>query len=220
MKIKIATFLLAGCAASSAAVITLQNGDFQGSGNDTIPADWTSSETAANNGVYVYASGGGIPVGTNVLAFHGRPDRWVQQAFQTSEATAESFPGYTISFDSGWRNNSNDPNDLSLVFSIYNITEDSVIASETYTFPSDQPSNGFNSYRVIATGNELTINFDNSDPTIAGNTIGLRITSQSSQDSFNPTGWIDNVSITAIPEPSSALLLSFLGLAGLTRRRR
>ncbi len=186
---------------ASAAPITLLNPDFQGSGNGSNPADWTTVEGAAGH-IYIYASGGGIPASTNVLAFHARPGNSIQQGFLTSEATADSFGTYTVSFDSGWRNNTAAPNDLSLEVALVNLTDDTVLASDTYTFPPDTPSNAFDSYRVIEVGNRLTLSYDNTDLGLVGDEIGIRFTTVTTQDTFNPTAWIDNITVdSGAPDP-------------------
>ena len=96
-------FALAGFAVhASAATLTLTNGDFQASGNNTNPTGWTTNEPTQTS-VYVWAANGGIPAGTNVLAMWGNGGQYAEQSFLTSEATAEDFNSFTVGFDAGWR---------------------------------------------------------------------------------------------------------------------
>ena len=194
--------------------ITLSNADFQSSDAD-VPTGWTRS-TFDPLGIYVWDDAK-TPTGEAVLAIQARTDRWIQQSFSTSEATADSYPEYSISFDSGWRSNTSSPNDLSLVFSIYNMDNATVLGSQTYTFPANQPDNLFDTYQVINTGNTVSVKYDNTDPALTGKVIGLRITTETTQNSYNPTGWIDNISVNAIPEPSTMGILLLAGIAGIVR---
>lgn len=214
--------LAAGQAA--AAPLTLTNADFQTGVMDAVPTGWTSGGVAPGN-VVIYSTGGGIPSGTQVLAVK-RPGNWVQQSFLTSEATAETYNEFTITFDSGWRNNNaGAAGNLDLFFQIVNVTEletsaNFVLAEAEYDFPLTTPSVASNVYRVIQTGNTLTLTYDNTLPSLVGDKIALRlITSSDTFSSFDPTGWIDNVSVEAVPEPGSLALLG-LGSLLIARRRR
>lgn len=194
--------------ASASLVLTLENADFQASGHDSTPTGWTAG--GPNGGQFIYASGGGIPAGTRVLSLK-RSDNWVQQSFDTNEVTAESFGTFVVTFDSGWRNNTSSiSNDITLLFEIRNVTDGGVLASNTYDFPPNTPSNLLDNYRVIQTGNTIVLNYDNSLASLAGDEIALRMTTLNAVNSFNPTGWIDNISVTAVPEPGS---LAVLGIA-------
>ncbi len=210
--------LLAACGgAASGATLTLTNTDFSASGADTNPTGWTTTEQLAG-GVSVQVST--LPAFTNVLTFQGRNGvNNVLQSFLTSEATADTYGSFTVNFDAGWRNNTAAPNDLGWTISIVNVTDgNSVLGSATYTLPPNSPTNQLDVYRHVGL-QSVTITYDNSAPGLVGDTIALRFESDSSQNSFNPTGWIDNVAVTAVPETSIALLGS-IGLLGLLRRRR
>lgn len=203
---------------SQAATLSLTNSNFQASGNNTNPASWSVSETNAGNvsSVYVYGST------SNVLAFWGA-GAYAQQSFSTAEATVGSYNSYTVTFDSGWRGfNLPAATSFSVTFSLINVTDNLLIASQTYNFPVPGAAIT-NTYTPISQGNTVTINYDNTLPSMTGDTIALRISGTGSPDqganNFANTGWIDNVSITAVPEPSTALL-GGLGLLGLLRRRR
>lgn len=215
----ISLFALAGVATPAiAATLTLTNGNFQGSGNNTDPASWTVSETNTGSvsSVYVYGST------SNVLAFWGAGG-YAQQSFSTGEATVGSYNSYTVTFDSGWRGfNSPTATGFSVTFSLINVTDNLLISSQTYNFPVPGAAIT-NTYTPIAQGNTVTINYDNSLASMVGDTIALRISGTGSPNqggnNFANTGWIDNVSVTAIPEPGAALL-GGIGMLALLRRRR
>ncbi|NWK54448.1 sulfatase-like hydrolase/transferase [Verrucomicrobiaceae bacterium N1E253] len=180
----------AGIAATATAdtQMTLINPGFEASGNNTNPSGWTTTEPAGSS-AYIYGST------SNVLAFWGDGAQ-VQQSFSTEEATADSFGTYSIIFDSGWRNNAGDHDDLTLTIEIINVTEGTVLGSTNYVFPPNTPSEESNVYRVIKTGNITTISYDSSGSHLKDDEIALRITA-SSPDGYSTTGWVDNISIIA-----------------------
>jgi PEP-CTERM motif len=208
--------ILALATATNAATLTLTNANFQASGNNTDPSGWTTSEPTQTS-VYVWAANGGIPAGTNVLAMWGNGGQYAQQSFLTSEATADDHGSFTIGFDAGWRGRiANEP--FSYTFSIFNVTDNLVLGSATYNFATPTVTTA-NTYAVAATGLSVTINYDNSLGTLAGDTIALRITGAGKVNDFNNTAWVDNLTVNAVPEPGS-VLLGGLGLLALLRRRR
>jgi hypothetical protein len=203
---------------ASAATLTLTNGNFQGSGNDSDPAGWTINEPA-NTSVYIWAANGGIPAGTNVLAMWGNGGQYVQQSFLTSEATAEDFSTFTVGFDAGWRGQVvGAPN--SYTFSLVNVTDNLVLGSATYNFTTPTVALG-NTYVVVGTGLSVNITYDNTLGSLAGDTIALRIRGSGSPnpDAYLNTGWVDNITVGAVPEPGTALL-GGIGMLALLRRRR
>lgn len=213
---------LAASLSSASVIISLTNADFEsGTAGDADVSGWDDqlgSGTATLERISTQDSG---LTGNGLVAqFQARDGNYLQQAFQTSEATADSFGDYTVSLDTGWRSNTSAPNDLSLEIAIYNITDDFVLASDTYVFPPNTPDNGFDDYRLLESGATFNLNFDNTQASLLGDSIGLRMTLSTSQDGFNPSGWIDNVSVSAIPEPGTAWLIGALGFLGLLRRRR
>lgn len=205
---------------ASAAILSLTNADFQTGAMNAVPTGWTGGGLIPGN-VVIYSVGGGIPAGVQVLAVK-RPDNWVQQSFLTSEATADTYSEFTITFDSGWRNNNAGAGrNLDLLFQIVNVSDgNAVLAEAEYDFPLTTPSVASDVYRVIQTGNTLTLTYDNTLSSLVGDEIALRlITSSDTFSSFDPTGWIDNVSVTAVPEPASLVLLSIGTLLVASRRR-
>lgn len=210
-------FALAGFAVhASAATLTLTNGDFQASGNNTNPTGWTTNEPTQTS-VYVWAANGGIPAGTNVLAMWGNGGQYAEQSFLTSEATAEDFNSFTVGFDAGWRGRiANQP--YSYTISLVNVTDNLVLGSATYNFTTPTVTTA-NTYAVTATGLSVNITYDNTLGSLVGDTIALRITGAGTVNDFNNTAWLDNLSVTAIPEPGAALL-GGMGMLALLRRRR
>jgi hypothetical protein len=218
MKTKIILSLLAVSGMAQAATLALTNGDFQSSGNDSDPAGWTTNEPFATS-VYVWASGGSIPAGTNVLAMWGQTGHYAQQSFLTSEATAETYNDFTVTFDAGWRGRRAGGAN-SYTFSLVNVTDNLVLGSATYNFITPTVAVA-DTYAVVGTGLSVNITYDNTLGSLAGDTIALRISGAGSPNpnAFNNTAWVDNISVTAIPEPSAALL-GGLGLLAVLRRRR
>lgn len=209
---------LAGVAAPAiAATLTLTNGNFQASGNNTNPTGWTTNEPAPQTSVYVWAANGGIPAGTNVLAMWGNGGQYAEQSFLTSEVTAEDYNSFTVGFDAGWRGRiANQP--FSYTISLVNVTDNLVLGSATYNFTTPTVTTA-NTYAVAATGLSVNITYDNTLGSLVGDTIALRITGAGTVNDFNNTAWLDNISVNAIPEPGAALLGS-IGMFALLRRRR
>lgn len=200
---------------ADAAVITLLNADFQASGNDTDPTNWVVTNTA---GVYVWANpggSGGVPAGVNVLAMNSSTGA-IQQSFSNSEAVGETYGSYTIGFDYGKRANTA-TSTFTFNFSLINVTDDVVLGTSTFTLPTAAAT--ADTYTALGT-NSVIINYDNTNPDYAGDTLALRISAtQTGSTTFTNTAWVDNITVNAIPEPSAALL-GGLGFLALLRRRR
>ena len=203
MKVLVLSFTLGLLASAGALPVTLVNADFQGSGNNSDPSGWTVTETNAGSvsSVYVYAST------SNVLAFWGA-GATARQAFPAAEITAGSQGFFTITFDSGWRGfNSPAATGFSVKFDLVNLTDDTVLGTATYTFPTP-PAAITNTYTPIAAGNRLAISYDPTHPGLEGDTLGLRLTATGTPDqgggNFNNTGWIDNIAVTAEAREPSA----------------
>lgn len=187
----------------SAIPLTLANSDFQASGNNTDPASWSVTETNAGSvsSVYVYGST------SNVLAFWGA-GATAEQSILTTEATADTYGSYAVTFDTGWRGfNRPTATGFSVKFELINVTDGGVLATGTYNYPVPAAAIS-NTYTPIATGNTLILAYDKSLPALAGDTVALRVTGTGSPNqggnNFANTGWIDNISIDATfggPDP-------------------
>jgi len=211
-------------AAPATTLLSLINTDFQTGSNNAVPTGWTGGGDTLNN-VVLYSSGGGIPSGESVLGVK-RANNWVQQSFLTSEVTADTFDQFTVTFDSGWRNNLTTTRNLDIFFQIVDVsvtpdTAGFVLAEAEYDFPLTVPDNQQDVYRVIQTGNSVTMSYDNTLPSLAGNEIALRIiTSDDTFNSFEPTGWVDNVSVVAVPEPSTVAVFAGMAIVPVFLRLR
>jgi len=200
---------------ASAAPITLANTDFTNDANGANPANWTTEENIAGAiGVQTSTIGS-----DKVLTFQARlTGNYIQQSFLTSEATAENFGEYTVEFESGWRNNTIGDKDLNLRVSIWNVTDGVELGFASYTFPPNDPSNLQDNYRKIG-DQSLTVTYDNTAVGLVDDTIALRIASNSTQNWWDPTGWIDDIAVTSVPEPATMSLLALGGIAMLRRRK-
>ncbi|WP_143157601.1 MULTISPECIES: hypothetical protein [Rubritalea] len=127
----------------------------------------------------------------------------MEQSFLSSEATADKFSTYYITFDAGWRNNSKKNQIFSFVFELVNVTDNTVLGKAIYVIPPNAPSNKYDDYRVASRGTTLRISFDNTNLSLRGDEVSLRISSESSMESediqlsHQLTGWIDNIYVKA-----------------------
>lgn len=162
----------------------------------SYPKDWVITKPPGTNLAQVSNSG------LDVVTLFGTGAS-MEQSFLKSEATADKFSTYYITFDAGWRNNSKKNQVFSLVFEIVDVTDNIVLGKAVYVIPPNDPSNKYDSYRVASTGTTLRISFDNTNLSLRGDEVALRITSQSSMESedinvsHQLTGWIDNIYVRA-----------------------
>lgn len=213
--ITIAAF--AAMTVASQAALTLVNGDFEGGvDGDNTPNGW--DEIHANHAGAFYANVTDASGGDNHnLYMQGRGSgNIIQQSF--TGGTADTQNSITISLDAGWRNDPSGEQTYDWVFEIYNVTDNLTLDSINYTLAPDG-NNGAPDPRTIVTAQNFTFTYDNTNPDYAGDEIAFRITSNSSTNSFDPTGFIDNVTVV-VPEPSSSALLGLSGLALILRRRK
>lgn len=210
------------CAASftSAATVLLDNGDFS-SGTNPVATGWTRVDGAGtNSSPSNYAEA--VPGSTWGRSMQLKSDggNHVQQTLSlTNEGAmdASTFGNFTVSFDYGYRRDGARNGDHTIRVSLWNLTDDVELAGQDLLI-LDPGSTGANSLSPAS----FNLLYDNSLVALAGADIGVRFTSQSADlgaNAWQRTAMIDNVTITAIPEPSFALL-GGLGLLGLLRRRR
>jgi len=180
-------------------LLTLLNADFEGGQVDgNNPADWTTIETHAG-AFYAENWGAGAEYGAT-LNLQARGDgNIVQQSFLTSEITADSYGTIDVTMDLGIRAATGIARSLDV--EIWNITDDTSLASETYAFPTT--GTGFLERKTFS------LTYDNTAASLVGDEIALRITSNGEGDTWNTTYWIDNIEVGVIVEVAApATILS------------
>ena len=212
MNIKTITFIAFATTtvANQAATLSLTNADFEGGQVPTTnnPTSWTTTES---HGGAFYAEDWGAGAGyAATLNMQARPLSTVEQSFLTGEATADSYPTIEITMDFGTRANSGTARNVTV--EIWNVTDGVSLASEVYNFPTT--GTGFIENKTFS------LSYDNTVAGIVGDTIALRLTSNGTDGDFATTHWVDNISVNAVPEPSSTALLGLGGLALILRRRK
>jgi len=210
---------------SQAATITLANGNFQAnqwnsytnfySASNPAPDGWRSSITDGGPGNY------GEPLSPlpGIIAFlQDRGGNYYQQGLTASDqgaVDATTFSSYTVRFDYGYRRESATSGDINLLVQLWNTTDNALLATDTVTM--QDPGVGLNS---LTPGN-VVLAYDNTLGSLTGNAIAIRfVHAGNGSKGFNATAMLDNVSITAVPEPSSAVLLGLAGVPILLRRLR
>lgn len=205
------------CASSQAATITLVNANFD-AGSGTNATGWTQVQGAGSNPsgpsnywLSPYVTGAG---GSMFLKSDG--GNYVQQAFSLSDAggvDATTFGSYTVSFGYGYRSGATN-HDIRIA--LWNVTDNVEISGANFTIAV--PGSGADNL----TNTSVVLNYDNTVGSMIGDSIAVRFISLGSDlenNAWQRTAIIDNVSLTAVPEPSIAFL-GGLGLLGLLRRRR
>ncbi len=214
MKKIMALLVVIGMASVAMGVpIPLVNADFQAGTTGADVPGWTEGTGTTLERLSTTQSG---LTGNNLVCnIQARNGNYLEQSFLAA-ATAGDNDSYTVSFDVGWRNNGPVPSNLSLVFSLRNLTTGSDISSETYTLP--QAASASNVFRLIGT-QSLSL-ADTSQAVVAGDEIGLRMTVSTSHNSYDPTGWVDNLTVTPSgPTPASwkitPMSASVIGIVGV-----
>lgn len=204
---------------ASAATIQLTNADFA-VGTNPLATGW------------LQVNGGGTPgspsnyaeavpnIGNRSMQIKSDGGNYVQQTIALSDlgpVDAGTFSSYTVAFDYGYRRDAVRNGDHTLRVSLWNVTDDVEITGTNLVI-ADPGAIGANS---LAPGS-FVLGYDNTALSVAGDTIAIRFTSMSSDlgtNAWQRTAIIDNVAITAVPEPA-ATLAGAIGLLGLLRRRR
>jgi len=224
-----------------AAVLSITNGDFSGAlvaGTNVAtvnnPSDWTVVEPTSHE-IYAQSNSGSTGTGAFGSVLHFKDGggsttaSYIQQDLSGANAglTSQTYGGYTVNFDLGWRTDTNTFNDAVFLVSLINSADNSVLASQTITLTSITTSN-YNGLSTATPGVEfarsISLTYDNAAVT-SGDVI-LRIARTDTFDSgstgSNSTSWLDNVAVTAVPEPSAYGLIGAGALASvaMVRRRR
>ncbi|MCP5536902.1 MAG: PEP-CTERM sorting domain-containing protein [Akkermansiaceae bacterium] len=214
-----------GLAVASNAALSLTNGDFSSDTSNwnsefgTSPDGWFSSLASTNtNGNYGEAMTGGGGSNNNFTYGTGRVAALKQVSgnyYQQTIGLVGEQTGVQVDFLGGYRAHSSystAARNISIEVSLWDATLNVELASTTID------------YAYLAAGNALAAESKVLTYTSANgaNDLALRFTNVSANPSgANPnTALIDGVSITAVPEPSSAALLGLGGLALILRRRK
>lgn len=201
-----------------AATVLLSNGDFS-TGTNPAADGWTRVDGAGTNASPSnYAES--VPGSSWGRSMQIKSDggNHVQQTLTLSDEgamDATSFSSFTVSFDYGYRRDAVTNGDHTIRVSLWNLTTNQELAGSDLVIAN--PGVGAN----FLTGTSLALGFDNGAQT-SGDAIAIRFTSLGGDlgsSSWQRTAMIDNVAITAVPEPAAAMLGAF-GVLGLLRRRR
>lgn len=196
------------CMSAQGAAIQLANGDLN---STPTGSGWTTSA-----GDVYYLSNWTTLTSYGTIGFLMANGSYIQQNLGTSNPglDASTYGSFTINFDMGYRRDSTTSGDLNLSVALWDTTVGSELSSQTITITN--PGVGANSL----SGKVANLSYNNSNPTLIGHNIALRITNTSSVvTNWHCTGMVDNFVVTPVPE-SSIALLGGLGLIGLLRRRR
>jgi MYXO-CTERM domain-containing protein len=209
------------CSTAHSATITLLNGNFA-TGSGTTATSWVQTDgTGGNSPPSNYWVTSGVPgITTGAIYLKSDGGNYIQQALTASDlgsVDATTFTSYTVGLDYGYRHDSVINGDHTLRISLWNVT-DNVEITGTDLLVAAPGSPGTNS---LTTGS-FVLNYDNTAGTLTGDQIAIRFSSTSGDlagNSWQRTAILDNVTITAVPEPAAALLAG-LGAFALLRRRR
>lgn len=216
--IRIFTLILAAPFAQ-AATLTILNGDFEAN-------TWTSSGAPTS-----WTSVGGGNYGNNnipelqpstVAFMQSKDGNYYQQgmtAYDEGVVDATTFSSYSVAFDYGYRRDSATNGDLTMRVSLWDTTNDLELAGEDLII-LEGLGVGDNS----STAKVIDLFYDNGAQT-GGDGIAVRFTHVGDNRTpggldWHSTAYIDNVAITAVPEPASAALLGLGGLALILHRRK
>ncbi len=209
--------------AASADVLTVANADFQGGKDAALdPTSWVSTDPWGCN--YVWdADEAGKPAGKTVLALMETNNTAIVQQTITDNnpaVFAETYGEWTIGFEYGWRTDT-EGGDADILVSLIDLATGDTLASDTLTLLVRDPA-VYNSYESIGTAS-LSLNYDNTAATV-GNWVALRIERTDVADApvakWNSTAWIDDVTVTAIPEPATLGMVALFGGGILFIRRK
>jgi hypothetical protein len=201
-------------ASSRAAASVVTNGDFEGatysqafgSSTDVLPNGWTNSPPTAMSNLNVFANGSGPGLaesGTHYVAFQSAETDGSQDCLNQVISTVAN-QKYTVSF---WVSMTSSPGSqfgLSPEWDSGGANDTTMGTSAFYYHPNNSPAvpYTFFSFTETASSSSTSVYFHGAD----GSGAVL----------------LDNVSITAVPEPGSLALCAFgsLSLSALLFRRR
>ena len=215
-KMVLSFLIVIGMGTVAMASLTLSNTDFEGGvDGSSTPNGWT--EIAANHAGAFYANVTDASGGSNHnLYMQGRGNgNIIQQSF--GGGTADTQGTIEIKLDAGWRNDPSGTQTYDWVLQIYNVTDDVALSTVSYTLAPDGLGAAPDP-RTIDVQKLFTFTYDNTVPSLLGDEIAFRITSNSNRNSWDPTGFVDNINI--VPEPGTLGLVASFGACILFVRRK
>jgi len=206
----IAGLLIVSSRAASASLVT--NGDFEGgtysqtfgTSTDTLPNGWTNSPPTSMSNLNVFANGSGpgsAESGTHYMAFQSAVTDGTQDCLNQIISTVPN-QKYTISFWVGMTASSGSQFGLSPEWDSGGANDTTMGTAAFYYHPTNSPSvpYTFFSFTETASGSSTSVYFHGADATGAV--------------------LLDNVSITAVPEPGPWAWAPLLALPWMLRRKR
>lgn len=214
---------------SHAATVTVANADFSSAssagGNASVAASWDKTAANITTNIYFLAGAASPPYPDKAAYLNASGDGTVITTISQNLSdfnlglNASTYNSWSISFDAGYRGTMDPVNMLVALVDlgsdgIYQST-DTVLSSATFT-RADAPVPPGESMRPMP-NESVNLVFTSAST----NDIGLIFQNTNANGvTYQETGIIDNIVITAVPEPSSAALLGLGGLALILRRRK
>lgn len=204
---------------SGAAVIAIGNGDFS-SNTGTVATSWIEAEVGGANTYYNPAEVSAPDHVAYIMASGTSSAPNFQSISQNlsvlnSGLTVASFNSYTITFDAGFRSDFF-TGSAAMTVSLVDLGADGVYQFSDAVLASQGFTRGVaGTGTPVLTGEVANLSFTSSST----NAIGLVFQNTTAGSTFQRTGMIDNVSVTAVPEPAVPAV-ALLGLGSLLLRGR
>lgn len=220
----LAAIILAVCVAPVAAQNLVNNGGFETglTGWTAWTGGWGSGYTAAANSSAAYSGSAGLRLGITGEVSFG--------VYQQISVTA----GKSYNLDGMWRGFSATGNwfEILLIDGTFNTTQadngdycfNNVICGYDVhgAFQYPAPANfGWQSFSSIY-DHEVSPYITNGTRVASGNTMTVVLKMGSVGNSYKPTLFVDNVTLTQVPEPASllALMTGVIGMVSFARRKK
>ncbi|SHI74969.1 PEP-CTERM protein-sorting domain-containing protein/MYXO-CTERM domain-containing protein [Rubritalea squalenifaciens DSM 18772] len=204
-----------------AATIVVDNADFSSLVDAGTATSWAEVE-AGGGSIYYDPSEASAPDFRAYIMSSGSssdPDfKAIIQNLSTFNGglNASTYTNYTISFDAGFRDDLGQTGTVNMRVALVDLgadgiyqSSDSILDSATFTRSGD--------------GTPMDMSAEVANLTIASastNDIGLVFLNENTGTTFQQTATIDNISVVAVPEPTSSAMFGLAGLALILRRRR